>query len=69
MADNIKIEITDDGTIKVDTDRISNVNHLNAEGFLRRIGELLTGKITVKQKQGHAHTHVHADGSKHTHSH
>jgi hypothetical protein len=64
--DKIKIDIADDGTIRVDTDRISNPNHLGAEAFLRRIGELLRGKITVKQKKGHGHTHTHG-GIEHTH--
>jgi hypothetical protein len=66
MPDNIKIEIKEDGTIKVDTDRISMPNHSNAEGFLRRIADLVRGKVTVKPKHGHGHTHTHG-GIEHTH--
>jgi len=64
MGDTIKIAILDDGTIKVDTDRVSMPNHTNADGFVRDIGRMAGGKVERKHKHGH-HEHSH----EHTHEH
>lgn len=49
--DNIKITILDDGTIKVETDKISGPNHLNAEQFLREMSRLAGGTVEIKSKK------------------
>ena len=71
MADEIKIDILPDGTIKIETDKVSGPNHTNAEGFIREIFRLAggRGKRTLKTNASLrgallAHTH---DG--HTHGH
>ena len=79
--DRIKIEILEDGTIKVTTDPISGPNHVNAEGFLRQMASLaggetkrarrLTGLSSQKVKDAlNDHTadgHAH-DGDEHDHA-
>jgi hypothetical protein len=50
--DTIKIEILADGTIKVETDKISGPNHLNATQFLAEMSKLAGGEITIKAKHG-----------------
>lgn len=69
--DEIKITVLEDGTIKIETDRVSAANHVNAEGFIREIFKLAggTGRRTLKTGASLQHAlHVHAaDG--HTHEH
>ncbi len=66
--DNIRIEILGDGTIKVETDRVSPANHVNAEGFLREMARLAGGVTDIRAKQGHSHAHTHQHGGEyHTH--
>lgn len=55
--DTIKIQILDDGTIKVDTDPISVSNHVNAEGLIREMVKLAGGEAERKNKHGQTHTH------------
>lgn len=55
--DKIKISILDDGTIKVETDKISMPNHMNAEAFLRQMAELAGGEVERKHKHGYVHIH------------
>jgi hypothetical protein len=66
--DTIKVNILDDGTIKVETDTVSQPNHLNCDQFLREMGRLAGGKTEIKMKGAHLHgileAHCH-DG--HTH--
>jgi len=60
--DQLEIEITDEGLIKISADKISAANHLNAEQFLRNVQELAGGKVTRKHKgaaKGHEHSHGH----------
>jgi len=71
--DDIQIEITEDGTIKVTTDPVSGANHANAEQFLRDMAAKAGGQTSRRRKgHGHAHeetgTHVHLGGG-HTHEH
>jgi hypothetical protein len=58
--DSVKITILEDGTIKMETDKVSMPNHMNAEAFLRDISKLAGGEITRKGKRGaieHSHGH------------
>lgn len=43
MGDKIDIEILEDGTMKADTDPISQAFHGSAEGFLRQMAADLGG--------------------------
>ncbi len=65
MGDKIKITILEDGTIKVDTDKISMPNHLSAERMLAGTFALLGGEIKRKAK----HAIQHAFNKQHDHEH
>ena len=52
MADKIQITILQDGTIRVETDKISGANHLNAEQFLREMSRLAGGTVEIKARKG-----------------
>lgn len=65
MADTIKIKILADGTVRVETDRVSMPNHLSAERFLSATFTLLGGEIKRKAK----HAMQHAFGKNHEHDH
>ena len=63
--DAIEIEILADGTIKIDTDKISDSNHVSAENLVRFLTTGVGGESTTKRKRaGHTHSH-----HGHTHSH
>lgn len=64
--DIMTLEILEDGTIKVETGRISGPNHLSAESFLRETALEAGGEVLRKRKAGAAHTHTH-HGQEHTH--
>lgn len=66
--DQMQITILDDGTIKVETDRISQANHMTAEAFMRNMASACGGKQDRKQKHGtHHHHHHHHLGAGHSH--
>ena len=52
MPDQVEITILEDGTIKVESGRISAANHMNAETFLREMSRLAGGPVTVRKKHG-----------------
>jgi len=58
--DTLEIEITEDGTIKTTTGKVSAANHQNAEAFLQFMARLAGGQ-TTRQKRPYAlhHTHQH----------
>jgi hypothetical protein len=58
MADRIKIEILEDGTLSIETEGISTKNHMSADEFLKAIEKLSGGERTTKHKEKHA-THTH----------
>lgn len=65
--DKIRIKVLEDGTIKMDTDKISMPNHVNAEAFIREVITLSGGKAERKHKHGGvAHSHEQGD---HEHQH
>ena len=57
-GDTMRIDILEDGTVKVTTDKVSDVNHLSADELLKLMDQLLGGEVT-KEKSPHAHTHAH----------
>ena len=69
--DLMNIEILDDGTIKIETDKISQQNHMTAEAFMRNINSACGGKQERKHKQGFIgsvrHSIQHALGHGHKH--
>jgi len=68
MADEIKWEILEDGTISTSTDAISGTNHQSADDLLKHLHEMAGGDIVIKQRKGHTHTHTHKhEGARHTH--
>ena len=67
--DTLNITILEDGTIKVETDKVSPANHMNAEQFLKFCAERAGGK-TDRQRRGHTHgEHHHHDHDHEEHKH
>ena len=69
--DSMNITILDDGTIKVETDKISQQNHMTAEAFMRNMASACGGHQERKHKQGLIgsirHTIQHKLGHNHSH--
>ena len=65
MPDKMQVTILEDGTIRIETDKISGPNHLNAENLLREVAKLAGGPVTLRKKQSHGHDHHH----EHEHEH
>ncbi len=51
MADRIRITILADGTLKIETDKVSGPNHLSADRLVRSIEEDLGGEAQVEKKK------------------
>ena len=66
MYDKMSITILPDGTIKIETNKISGPNHLSAEKFVKAVNELAGGDTTATRKVGAMHNHV-QDAHTHTH--
>lgn len=64
MADKMKMEILDDGTITVTTDGVSGKNHKSADEFLEMLEEMTGGEHNTKKR---AHDHKHKLGVPHSH--
>jgi hypothetical protein len=62
--DSIRIRILEDGTIRIETDAVSQANHMSAEQLLRDVAAACGGEST-RQRKSAAHTHHHA----HDHAH
>lgn len=58
MADKMNISILEDGTVRVETEGISQANHYSADEFLQMIERLAGGEVQSKAKEGHT-THTH----------
>ena len=69
--DTMKVEILADGTIKIETDRISAINHTTAEALMRNMAMAAGGQQHRKHKGGLvgelAHQMAHALGRAHSH--
>jgi hypothetical protein len=64
--DTIKIEILDDGRLKITTDKVSAANHTDAEHLLDHIQKACGGPVTVTQNRGgHEHPHEHQHHHQH----
>jgi len=50
--DAMNVTILQDGTIKIETDRISQANHMTAEAFMRNMAHAGGAKQERKHKQG-----------------
>lgn len=57
-SDEIKVEILDDGSLKISTGKISMANHGGAELLIRELIKGAGGEA-VRAKAGHAHSHDH----------
>jgi len=70
-VDTIKITVLEDGTIKAETDKISQVNHSTAEAFMRNLATAGGGQQVRKHKHGvlgaAAHALAHLKGGAHGH--
>jgi hypothetical protein len=53
------VRVLADGRIRIETDKIGEVYHVDADKLQRKIDELLGGVETIKSKSKHTHTHVH----------
>jgi hypothetical protein len=62
----LDIEILEDGSLRITSERFSAAVHMTAERFLTEIASLAGGKVVV-QKQGKAHTHSHDHAHDHAH--
>jgi hypothetical protein len=69
--DTMHVEILADGTIKIETDKISAINHTTAEALMRNVALAAGGQQTRKHKGGLAgelaHQLAHALGKAHSH--
>jgi hypothetical protein len=50
--DGMLITVLPDGTLKIETDKISSANHASAEAFLRDANNMMGGTVTRKRKGG-----------------
>lgn len=68
--DRIKWDILEDGTVTIETDKVSGQNHLSADELLKQLAEVLGGGVKIKFKEGHAIAHAHShDHNHHDHHH
>jgi hypothetical protein len=51
MADTMKIEIEEDGTISIQTSEISGKNHVSADEFVALIEEMGGGERSTKARK------------------
>ena len=61
--DTMDLEILEDGTVSITTDKISDANHAKADELLKELEEMLGGAKTTKKNpkaKRHSHKHVHA---------
>lgn len=65
-ADKIEVEVLDDGSLKISTDRISAANHGSAEILIRELISSAGGEAS-RVRKGHGHTHSHDGIGEHSH--
>lgn len=59
------IRVMPDGSIKIETDKVTPAAHVRAERFIAEVIDKLGGKVERKSRHGHHH-HGHGD---HSHDH
>lgn len=67
MPDIINVTILEDGSLKIETDKVSMPNHAGAEALLREVAKAMGGEAKRERKikvgqiihehDGHFHTH------------
>jgi hypothetical protein len=58
--DSLSITFMEDGTIKAETNQVSQANHAVAENFFKILAQLMGGEVSrVNRGSGHQHTHDH----------
>jgi hypothetical protein len=62
----MRVQILEDGTVKVTTGKIGAQNHMSADAMLAYLAKLLGGKTTIESRGDHAHVHTH--GEDHVHN-
>lgn len=65
--DTMNIEVLEDGSLKITTDRVSPVNHMTAEAFLRNIAQACGGQQERRHKHGVLGAVAHALHLGHSH--
>jgi len=51
MADNISIEILEDGKLSIKTSEVSDKNHINADDLLDMLEDLLGGERQTEKRE------------------
>lgn len=65
-ADKLKVTILADGALKIETDKISDANHMSADRFMAFLAdELGVVPERVRKTKGHAHAHDHEHDHEH----
>lgn len=64
--DEMNLEILEDGSLKIETSKISAANHGNATILVQQIMKNSGGKSKVERRSSHSHHH-HKHGEEHHH--
>jgi len=68
MKDTFSVTVLDDGMLSINTEEFTPQLHKEADEFVKCLGELMGGEVTVKEKRSHAKHHHHThDHIHHTH--
>jgi hypothetical protein len=67
-ADKLNFKILPNGTIVVESDKVSEPNHASADEFLELLATLAGGEVTVKGHDDARHSYEHAHDHEHVHS-
>jgi len=67
-TDRMEVRILDDGTVVIETDKISGPNHIIAEKALDFLAKEMGGE-TKRERRPNAHTHEHTHDTEHEHDH
>lgn len=68
MSDHMRITILADGTLKTETDSVSDANHSLAEDFLAFVARLTGGPVTRDSRPDAEHLqHDHSHDGEHHH--
>lgn len=63
--DVIDLEVLENGTLKITTPSLSDVNHARADALVQKLLELIGGDVVVERKQEEGHHHH--EGTHHHH--